>query len=84
MELGEKEAVAVLPIGKPEAERLTAELKPFNELTVIVEGLEAPLCGALIGDEAERLKLGAGKVVAVASLEGLESPPSPVALTLYL
>ena len=56
--LDEKEAE--VPEGKPAViERVTAELKPFNEARVTVETPEAPVCGALtaLGDK-EREKSG--------------------------
>ena len=39
-EVGSK--VAVTPVGNPEIERLTAELKPFKEVTVTVAVSELP------------------------------------------
>jgi hypothetical protein len=61
-ELGENEHVE--PVGHPDTASATAELNPFNDVTVIVE-LSEPVCWTVreVGD-ADREKSGFGDVTA--------------------
>src|SRR5260370_957818 len=71
---------AVTPLGRPDADKLTLLLKPFNGVTVIVLAPAAPCTIVTLLGEEEREKLGCGATaavtdtlskVAVASEEGL-------------
>lgn len=57
--------VAVTPVGAPETERLTAELKLFNDVIVIVEVPEFPCTIVKEVGEADREKSGLGLTVRV-------------------
>ena len=60
-EVGLKEAV--VPVGAPVTVRLTAELKPFRDVTVIVEVPEPPGVTETVVGEALKEKSGAGATV---------------------
>jgi hypothetical protein len=60
--LGEKEAVA--PAGRPESDKVTAPLNPFNDVTVTVELPASPCCivSELGEEDKEKSGDGAGAV----------------------
>jgi len=55
--------VVVTPVGAPEAERLTAALKPPTEATVIVDVPEPPCTIVRVVGEADNEKSGAAVTV---------------------
>ena len=50
--------VAVTPVGRPEAERMTLPVKPLTGMTVIVVLPEPPCVIATVVGDADKLKFG--------------------------
>src|SRR5713101_283567 len=57
--------VAITPLGRPEADKLTLLLKPFSGVTVIVLAPAAPCKIVTLLGEAEREKVGCGATAAI-------------------
>jgi hypothetical protein len=73
--------VAVTPLGRPEAERLTLRLKPFCGLTVTVLVPLVPRMALRLLGEAERVKSPAGFTLRVIVVWLLRRPELPVTVT---
>jgi hypothetical protein len=54
---------AVTPLGRPDADKLTLLLKPFCGVTVMVLAPLVPCVNVKLFGEAERVKLGCGKLI---------------------
>lgn len=70
--------VPVAPAGRPEIERLTAELKPFNDVIVIVEVPEPPWTIVRVVGEAEIEKSGGAAIVSEIVTVCVKVPLVPV------
>jgi hypothetical protein len=78
--------VAVTPLGKPEADRLTPEANPLSALTMIMLVLLPPGVTARLPGAAERLKSAVAAVVRAATLRlkvtvRTRPPPVPTIVT---
>jgi hypothetical protein len=75
--------VAVTPLGKPEADRLTLLLKPFCGVTVMVLTPAAPCAMVKVFGDAESTKFGGAVTVSerVAALDRLPDVPVTVTVT---
>jgi len=73
--------VPVVPLGRPEIDRLTAELKPFKDVMVMVEVPEAP--GAMERDVGEAVmeKSGAEATVRDIVVLCVRAPLVPVTVS---
>ncbi len=73
---------AVTPLGKPDAERVTLPLKPFDGVMVIVLVPLAPPCVMVSAfGEAERLKFGGAFTVRLSGMVFVSVPDVPVIVT---
>jgi hypothetical protein len=75
--------VAVTPLGRPEAEKLTLPLKPFCGVTVMVLVPLVPWVSAKLLGDAESVKLGTGSGFTVREtvVEFVKVPEVPVMVT---
>lgn len=77
--LGVKDAVA--PLCKPEAERVTLPLKPFEGVMVTVVAACAPRAMLKLVGDAEREKVGAAVTVREMVVEAVKPDEAPVTVT---
>jgi hypothetical protein len=82
MEVGLK--LAVTPAGKPEAERVTAELNPPLTALEMVELPEAPCVTDRLPGDALRVKFGVATALTVTGMVTVCVSPPPVAVTVAL
>jgi len=73
--------LVVTPVGAPETERVTGELKPFSEVTVMVEVSESPCAMLREVGEAEIEKSGAAVTVRLTSTVWVNVPLVPVTVS---
>src|SRR5208337_1860604 len=74
--------LAVTPLGKPDAERVTLPLKPFDGVMVMVLVPLAPPCVMVSAfGEAERLKFGGAFTVRLSGMVFVSVPDVPVIVT---
>jgi len=73
--------VLVVPVGRPEIERLTAELKPLKDVIVIVEVPEAPCVIVKDDGEADIVKSGAAVTVRLTLTVWVSVPLVPVTVS---
>jgi len=76
--------VAVTPVGAPETDKATAELKPFREVTVMVDVPEAPCTIVREAGEADIEKSGAAETVRLMVAVWVLPPPEPVTVRVYV
>lgn len=73
---------AVTPLGRPEADKVTSPLNPFNGVTVIPLVPVLPCTTLMLDGDAAREKLGAGLTVSETEVVVLRLPEVPVIVML--
>jgi hypothetical protein len=73
--------MAVTPLGRPEADKVTAPLKPFWGVTVIVLERLVPCVTLRLAGDADRLKFGADVTVSASVVVLVKLPEIPEMVT---